>query len=267
MDLYTVIGNPVAHSRSPAMHQHFAALTGQNISYDRTLAPVGQFTDVFQRRVAEGLLGANVTVPFKEVAWQRAEQLTARAEQAGAVNTLARQADGSWLGDNTDGAGLVADLQRLGMPLRGQRLLIVGAGGATRGILGALLAQQPASVTLANRTRAKADMLAADFAIEAVAMAALAGRQFDVLINATAASLQDLLLPLPVSLCAGAKLAYDLVYRQGGTVFEHWALAHGCAQSADGLGMLVAQGAESFALWRGVRPDWQQVLTAMREVE
>ncbi|WP_115720521.1 shikimate dehydrogenase [Gallaecimonas mangrovi] len=265
MDHYTVIGNPVKHSRSPAMHARFAELAGDNISYDRTLAPLDGFTDTMNRLAAEGYKGANVTVPFKEEAYRWASQLTARAKQAGAVNTLALQKDSSWLGDNTDGAGLVADLKRLGAALRGSNILVIGAGGATRGILGPLVEEAPASLVVANRTESKAEQLAALFNISAHSFADLAGQRFDIIINATAASLSDELPPVTSSIFDGASLAYDLVYKPAGTVFEQWAKAHGCHASSDGLGMLVAQGAESFSLWRQRQPNWQQVLNEMKE--
>lgn len=265
MDHYTVIGNPVEHSRSPAMHARFAELAGDHISYGRTLAPLGGFAETLNALVAGGLKGANVTVPFKEEAFAWASRLTPRATLAGAVNTLALQADGSWLGDNTDGVGLVADLKRLGAELCGSRILVLGAGGATRGILGPLLDEAPQSLTLANRTLGKAQALAEIFAIEVAAMDGLAGRHFDIILNATAASLTGELPPVPSGIFAGASLAYDLVYKPGGTAFERWALENGCKISSDGLGMLVAQGAESFRLWRGIEPDWQQVLVQMKE--
>lgn len=265
MDHYTVIGNPVEHSRSPAMHARFAELAGDHISYDRTLAPLGHFAETLNTLVAGGLKGANVTVPFKEEAFTWASRLTPRATLAGAVNTLALQADGSWLGDNTDGIGLVADLKRLGAELCGSRILVLGAGGATRGILGPLLDEAPQSLTLANRTLGKAQALAEIFAIEVAAMDGLAGRHFDIILNATAASLTEELPPASPGIFAGASLAYDLVYKPGGTAFERWALDNGCKISSDGLGMLVAQGAESFRLWRGIEPDWQQVLVQMKE--
>lgn len=265
MDHYTVIGNPVEHSRSPAMHARFAELAGDHISYDRTLAPLGGFAETLNALVAGGLKGANVTVPFKEEAFAWASRLTPRATLAGAVNTLALQADGSWLGDNTDGVGLVADLKRLGAELGGSRILVLGAGGATRGILGPLLDEAPQSLTLANRTLGKAQALAEIFAIEVAAMDGLAGRHFDIILNATAASLTGELPPVSPGIFAGASLAYDLVYKPGGTAFERWALDNGCKISSDGLGMLVAQGAESFRLWRGIEPDWQQVLAQMKE--
>lgn len=265
MDHYTVIGHPVEHSRSPAMHRRFAELAGQHIKYDRTLAPLDAFVATLEAHIAAGLKGANVTVPFKEAAFAWAHRLTDRARQAGAVNTLALQPDGSWLGDNTDGVGLVADLKRLGAPLGGARILVIGAGGATRGILGPLLAEGPSALVLCNRTLAKAQTLAELFGIEAQAMDALAGQHFDLILNASAASLTGELPAVPAGLFAGASLAYDLVYKPGGTAFERWALDNGCKASSDGLGMLVAQGAESFRLWRGVLPNWQQVLAEMKE--
>ena len=271
MDRYAVVGNPIAHSKSPQIHAAFARQTGQELSYEALLAPVDGFVQTVADFRAQGGRGLNVTVPFKLEAFALADRHTARAQAAGAVNTLAFDADGI-LGDNTDGAGLVRDLGiNLKFPLAGRRILLLGAGGATRGVLLPLLDSSPASLTIANRTVGKAEALAALFAaragaavVDACGFDALAGRRFDLVINATAASLADELPPLPPGLYAEGALAYDMMYGRGPTRFMHAAMADGAARAADGLGMLVEQAAESFTLWRGVRPDSGPVLAALR---
>ena len=271
MDRYAVVGNPIAHSRSPWIHAAFAHQTGQALAYEALLAPLTDFAGTVARFRAEDGRGLNVTVPFKLEAFALADRRTPRAEAAGAVNALAFAADGI-LGDNTDGAGLVRDLAaNLGCPPGGRRILLLGAGGATRGALLPLLDSRPARLTIANRTVAKAEALAALFAaragdcvLDACGFDALAGRRFDLVINATAASLADELPPLPPGLYAEGALAYDMMYGRDPTRFMRAALADGAARAADGLGMLVEQAAESFTLWRGVRPDSSPVLAALR---
>lgn len=271
MDHYAVIGNPIAHSKSPQIHAAFARQTGQELVYEAVLAPADGFIQTVADFRARGGLGLNVTVPFKLEAFALAEHHTARAQAAGAVNTLAFGADGI-LGDNTDGAGLVRDLtSNLNLELADRRILLLGAGGATRGTLLPLLDSRPARLTIANRTVAKAEALAAlfaahagDTALDACGFDALAGRCFDLVINATAASLADELPPLPPGLYAEGALAYDMMYARAPTRFMRAALADGAARVADGLGMLVEQAAESFTLWRGVRPDSAPVLAELR---
>ena len=271
MDRYAVIGNPIAHSKSPQIHAAFARQTGQELSYEALLAPVDGFAQTVADFRAHGGRGLNVTVPFKLEAFALAERHTARAQAAGAVNTLAFGADGV-LGDNTDGAGLVRDLTaNLDFALAGRRILLLGAGGATRGVLLPLLDSRPARLTIANRTVGKAEALAAlfavragDTALDACGFDALAGRCFDLVINATAASLADELPPLPPGLYAEGALAYDMMYARAPTRFMRAALADGAARVADGLGMLVEQAAESVTLWRGVRPDSAPVLAELR---
>ena len=271
MDRYAVIGNPIAHSKSPQIHAAFARQTGQELSYEALLAPVDGFAQTVADFRAHGGRGLNVTVPFKLEAFALAERHTPRAQAAGAVNTLAFDADGI-LGDNTDGAGLVRDLTaNLDFALAGRRILLLGAGGATRGVLLPLLDSRPARLTIANRTVAKAEALAAlfaaragDTALDACGFDALAGRRFDLVINATAASLAGEIPPLPPGLYAEGALAYDMMYGRDPTRFMRAALADGAARAEDGLGMLVEQAAESFALWRGVRPDSGPVLAALR---
>ena len=241
------------------------------LSYEALLAPVDGFAQTVADFRAHGGRGLNVTVPFKLEAFALAERHTPRAQAAGAVNTLAFDADGV-LGDNTDGAGLVRDLTaNLDFALAGRRILLLGAGGATRGVLLPLLDSRPARLTIANRTVAKAEALstlfaarAGDCVLDACGFDALAGRRFDLVINATAASLADELPPLPPGLYAEGALAYDMMYGRDPTRFMRAALADSAARAADGLGMLVEQAAESFTLWRGVRPDSSPVLAALR---
>lgn len=267
-DRYAVIGNPVAHSRSPEIHAAFASQTGQDIAYLRLLAPREGFADTVRAFRGEGGRGANVTVPFKEEAFRLADTLSPRAQSAGAVNTLRFGAEGI-LGDNTDGIGLVRDLGRLGVAISGMRVLLLGAGGAARGAMQPMLEQGPAQLVIANRTESRARELVSRFAgtgnarLEYAAFAALAGRRFDLVINATSASLAGEAMALPEGAFADMALAYDMMYARSDTPFLAAARAQG-ARVADGLGMLVEQAAESFFLWRGVRPETGPVLEALR---
>lgn len=271
IDRYAVIGNPIAHSKSPAIHAAFAAQTGQTLSYEAILGPLDAFADSVRAFRDAGGRGMNVTVPFKLEAFALAERRSPRAQAAGAVNTLAFDAAGIF-GDNTDGAGLVRDLtHNLACALAGRRILLLGAGGAARGALLPLLAESPATLTLANRTLTRAEALVADFGpharpgqLAASSFDALAGRHFDVVINATAASLADEAPALPHGLYAPGALAYDMMYGRGDTPFLGAARRDDAARLADGLGMLVEQAAESFLLWRGVRPDTAPVLADLR---
>jgi shikimate dehydrogenase len=261
-DRYAVFGNPIAHSQSPRIHALFAAQSGQDMRYEAILAPVDDFAAAVRQFVEAGGRGANVTVPFKEEACRLADELTPRAQAAGAVNTLTF-ADGTIRGDNTDGAGLVRDLKvNLGRDLAGQRILLLGAGGAARGVILPLLDEQPAGVYIANRTATKAAALATAFGIAGGGLETLAGRSFDLVINATSTGLSDTALPLPPQLFAAHSLAYEMVYGRE-TPFMQQARAAG-VQVADGLGMLVEQAAEAFDLWRGVRPATAPVLAALR---
>ena len=259
-DRYAVIGHPIAHSRSPRIHAAFAAAAGQHLAYDRIDAAPEAFEGIVRDFFDDGGFGLNVTLPHKESAARLADRLTGRARLAGAVNTLARQPDGTLLGDNTDGAGLMADLARLGIAVRGARVLVLGAGGATRGILGPLLEAQPAQLVVANRTAARATALAATFAgvqgcgYDALASLVAAG-PFDLVIHATSLGLQGEVPPLPHGVIGPASVAYDLGYGAGDTPFVRWARARGVTRAEQGLGMLIEQAAESFFLWRGVRPD------------
>ena len=262
-DRYAVFGHPIAHSKSPQIHAAFARQTGQDMTYEAILAPLDGFAESVAAFIAAGGRGANVTVPFKEEAFKLASRLSPRAQRAGAVNTLAFDADGM-LGDNTDGAGLVADLTRnLHCTLAGKRILLLGAGGAARGVIEPLLEQQPAALVIANRTVSRAEELAELFGrgVRACGFDA-ADTPFDLVINATAASLAGDLPPLSPRVFTADTLAYDMMYGRD-TPFLDFARAHG-ARTADGLGMLVEQAAEAFYLWRGVRPDTAPVIAALR---
>ncbi len=270
-DRYAVLGNPVAHSRSPAIHAAFARQTGQALVYERVLSPLDGFEAAVRGFASAGGRGCNVTVPFKFEAYALAPRRSARAQLAQAANTLRFDAEG-WLADNTDGVGLVRDIElNAGLPLAGRRLLLVGAGGAGAGVLGPLLAARPAQVVVANRTVAKAQALvdhhAAWAAAHGVPLAAAGldapGGGYDVLLNASASSLQGAASPVPASVLAPGALAVDLMYGAAAQPFLAWARAAG-AQARDGLGMLVEQAAEAFYVWRGLRPDTAPVLQALR---
>jgi shikimate dehydrogenase len=267
-DRYAVIGNPVAHSKSPQIHAEFARQTGQDLVYERLLAPVDAFVATANAFRASGGRGLNVTLPFKGEAYRYAERLSESARAAAAVNTL--KFEGACIiGDNTDGAGLVNDLRRnLGRRIAGARVLLLGAGGAARGVIRPLLEQQPAQLVIANRTLDKAQLLAQSFrGLEARSYAALAGMQFDLIVNATSASLAGELPPLLPGVFAPGALAYDMMYGRGETPFLAFARGEGAAALADGLGMLVEQAAESFFIWRGLRPDSAAVLRLLRASE
>ncbi|MBU0753129.1 MAG: shikimate dehydrogenase [Gammaproteobacteria bacterium] len=262
-DRYAVFGNPIGHSKSPRIHALFAQQTGQDMDYAAILASVDGFAASIRDFVAGGGRGANVTVPFKEEAFRLATELTPRAQAAGAVNTLSFDS-GRIRGDNTDGAGLVRDIAaNRGATIAGSRVLILGAGGAARGVILPLLEQQPAAVFVANRTAEKAAGLATTFAVGGGGFDALAGRAFDLVINATSAGLADAALPLPAAVFAPGCLAYEMLYGRD-TPFMAQASAAG-ATVADGLGMLVEQAAEAFFVWRGVRPDTAPVLAELRQ--
>lgn len=270
MDRYCVFGNPIAHSKSPWIHNEFARLTGQDLQYEARLAPIEAFEDSLRNFFSEGGLGCNVTVPFKEEAWRLAQVRSVRAEKAGAVNTLLLGKDGRLYGDNTDGVGLVRDLvQNAECVLKGKKILVLGAGGAVRGVLGPLLAEKPKLLVVANRTVEKAktlyEIFRKDGAIKACTFDELSGQQFDVIINGTSASLQGAALVLPDDLLAKQGMAFDMMYGAEPTPFMRWAEECG-AVTRDGLGMLVEQAAEAFFLWRHVRPDTQDVLQKLRKL-
>ena len=266
-DRYWVIGNPVAHSKSPAIHAAYARQTGQDIVYEHCLAPLDAFAGTVRGLVAAGGKGANVTVPFKLEAFELSDTLSARARAAGAVNTLVFNA-GAIHGDNTDGAGLVNDIvANAGVSLAGKRILLLGAGGAARGVILPLLEQRPDAIVIANRTVANARALVAAFGrpeLSACGFDFVAPAPFDVVINATSASLAAELPPVDPSIFGTNTLALDMMYGRNPTVFMEFAAKHG-AQVRDGLGMLAEQAAEAFALWRGVRPETGDVLQALRK--
>ena len=269
-DRYQVVGDPIAQSKSPQIHQAFAAATAQDLHYDRH-CPADTGFEVHARAFfAGGGKGMNVTAPYKLEAFALADQLSQRAAQAGAVNTLMLRDDGSIFGDNTDGYGLVSDIvERLGWPVAGCRLLILGAGGAVRGVLGPLLAAGPDSVTVANRTLARARDLAALFSdlgqVHPVGFDQLAEEPpFDLVINATSAGLKGEMPDLPPGFIGPATRVYDMTYGAEPTPFLRWAARRSPAASADGLGMLVGQAAEAFRLWRGVLPAVAPVIDQLR---
>jgi shikimate dehydrogenase len=266
MDRYVVMGNPIAHSKSPQIHALFAEQTGEAMAYEHMLVPREDFAAAVYGLIGSGAKGANVTVPFKLEAYGLSTALTERASAAGAVNTL-KFGGNVILGDNTDGAGLCTDIVRnCGVTLSGKRILVLGGGGAARGILLPLLHQNPAELVLANRTVEKAAILAQKFGGDGnfvvSEFAALEG-PFDVIINATAASLDGEMPPVAGALFTPKTLAYDLMYGSQPTVFMQFAQQHGAA-TRDGLGMLIEQAAESFYAWRGVRPETAPVFAALR---
>lgn len=266
-DRYAVVGNPVEHSRSPAIHAMFAEQTGQDIRYERLLAPLDAFEATLRAFAAAGAKGCNITVPFKFDAFALAAKRTERARLGGAANTLRFDADG-WVGDNTDGAGLVNDIQHnAGRSLAGLQLLLVGAGGAAAGVLGSLIAARPAHITVVNRSVDKAEALVASHAHLGVPLTAAtladAPAAQDVIINATSTSLAGVAAPVGAQVLKPGSLALDMMYGPKAQGFLDWAAAHG-AEPRDGLGMLVEQAAEAFFFWRGVRPDTVPVLKALR---
>ena len=259
MDLYAVMGNPINHSKSPVIHTQFAELTKQDLIYSAMLVPKDGFDSAVSDFFKGSGRGLNITVPFKEEAFAYVDAMSERAQIAKAVNTLILQEDGSVLGENTDGAGLVRDLTvNLNVHLIGRRVLILGAGGAVRGVLKPILDEQPQSITIANRTFEKAEALASEFSqygdVTAQKFEDVAG-EFDVIINGTSASLQGDLPPISNDVIGTKTQVYDMMYGKEPTPFMAWATEQGAAQAFDGLGMLVEQAAESFFLWRGVRPD------------
>ena len=268
-DNYAVFGNPVEHSKSPAIHTAFAAATGEDIVYQKQLVDEDAFAKAADDFFAAGGKGLNITVPFKQKAYSYAAKLTARARHAGAVNTLSLQSDGIILGDTTDGVGMIRDIQdNLGWEIQGKKVLVLGAGGAVRGVLEPLLELLPQHVVITNRTIDKALQLSKGFAEMGYLLGCgfdmLPGQQFDLVINGTSASLAVELPPLPDDLLVAGAVCYDMMYGAEPTVFMNWAQHHGAYAVADGLGMLVEQAAESFAIWRGIRPETQEVITALR---
>lgn len=274
MDRYVVIGNPVGHSKSPFIHSHFASQAGQAMQYDALLAEKDKFNEVALGFFAEGGKGANVTVPFKEDAYALAENLSPEAQKAGAVNTLYLNQQLTLCGHNTDGLGLVTDiLDNHGGTLAGKKILLLGAGGASRGILQPLLNQNPATLCIANRTVSKAESLAKSFSdqnneslqISACGFSDLDDSPFDWVINATSASLYGELPPLNADLLVSDTWCYDLMYSNDTTPFCQWAEQSGAGKTMDGLGMLVEQAAESFFSWRGIRPATAELIALLRK--
>ncbi|KPN73925.1 shikimate dehydrogenase [Neisseria sp. 74A18] len=263
---YAVFGNPIAHSKSPQIHQQFAAQEGVQIEYERILAEPGAFAEAAARFFAEGGQGANVTVPFKTDAYDWVDEHSERAQAAGAVNTVIPLGGGRFRGDNTDGAGLVNDiLQAQEVAVAGKRILILGAGGAVRGVIPVLLARQPAAVTVANRTPAKAEELAARFGIQTAPLDALPHHHFDIVINGTSGGLSGSIPDVEAGVFGACELAYDMVYGEGAQAFLNFARRSGAKKTADGLGMLVGQAACAYALWRGFEPDIKPVIRYMKE--
>lgn len=270
-DCYAVFGNPVKHSKSPQIHKLFAQQTNQSLFYSAELAEIGQFDQAVKNFIQNNGKGLNVTVPFKEDAWRCATEHSERAQRAGAVNTLVVQHDGSLYGDTTDGVGLVRDLiQNHNIQIKAKDILIIGAGGAVRGVLEAILEQQPASLLISNRTKQKAVQLAKDFSdlgnINGCGLNEVDGSDFDIVINGTSASLQGDLPPLPESIFRKSSCSYDMMYAAQATPFMLWSTNNGAAQVLDGLGMLVEQAAESFYLWRKVRPETKPVIQHIRQL-
>ena len=266
-DRYAVIGNPIEHSRSPQIHAAFAMQTGEDIHYERILGDLTGFEDDVAAFLASGGRGLNVTVPFKERAFALAGSLSARAAAAGAVNTLIAL-DGGVRGENTDGIGLVRDLRCNHLfDLRAARVLLLGAGGAVRGVLAPLLDERPEHLVIANRTADKARVLAGSIgggAVVGCGLDELAGQRFDLIINGTAAGLEAKVPAIPDDCLARGGWTYDMLYGAEPTAFVAWGRDHGAGRALDGLGMLVEQAAESFHLWRGVQPDTGPVIESLR---
>ena len=269
MDNYAVIGNPIAHSLSPRIHALFAAQTGQALDYGSILSTTQEFAASVEAFRQEGGRGLNVTLPFKEQAWEYVDDSSARADRVRAVNTIRFDADGRVFGDSTDGVGLVRDLGGNGVEIRQKRILLVGAGGAVRSVLGNLLDERPATVNIINRTRSRAEQLLELFP-EAAGLITVrdleepSGGPYDLVINGTSAGLAGQPLPLPAGILAPGACCYDMAYGKAAEAFLDWAAGNGAATRCDGLGMLVEQAAESFHFWRGVRPETQPVIDTLR---
>jgi len=270
IDNYCVIGNPVAHSKSPQIHAAFAEQTRQNIFYQAILVDEGKFKDAIREFQHQGGKGLNITVPFKVDAWEASDQMSRRAERAAAVNTISFNDEGEIAGDNTDGVGLIRDLTiNHKLSIKDKNILILGAGGAARGILDPLFDEQADRVVIANRTVSRAEKLVDIFSdrgdVSACGFGELASSNFDIVINATSASLQGDVPPLPEGLINKSTCCYDMMYSAADTPFVVWARAHGAGMALDGLGMLVEQAAESFFIWRGIRPETGSVIDLVRK--
>ncbi len=270
IDRYAVVGNPIAHSLSPQIHRLFAKQTRQSISYDAIELSIDDFPAQIQDLQRRGLRGVNVTVPFKQQAWEICRQRSPRAELAGAVNTLVFEQDGDITGDNTDGSGLTRDLiYNYQVSIQRSKILILGAGGAARGVLEPLLRLGPESITIANRTPERAEKLALDFSsiaqINTSSYDDLEAKKFDLIINATAAGLNNQVPPVNETVVGSNSVCYDMMYNlDSATSFVAWARNQGAAKAIDGLGMLVEQAAESFYIWRGVRANTSDVINNLR---
>jgi len=269
MDRYAVMGNPIKHSKSPLIHKEFAHLTDQEMTYSAVLVPEDSFKEAMQRFFEDGGKGLNITIPFKQQAFEQADELSDRAKRAGAANTLIKKADGSIRGDNTDGVGMVRDIiNNHDGRLTNKTILVVGAGGAVRGILAPLLNENPAHVIIVNRTHEKAQRLAESFSdlgkVRALRFDELKGEPFDWVINGTSTSLTGELPPLSNNVIGEYTRCYDMMYSNEITLFNQWAMEQGAAAAYDGTGMLVEQAAESFRLWRGIMPSTVSVISSMK---
>lgn len=257
VDKYAVLGNPVEHSQSPTIHLQFAKQTQQHIDYEKICVPQDDFTNTVKRLVADGYRGFNITLPFKQQAYQLVDQLTQRAKHAKAVNTIKVLDDKTLLGDNTDGVGLITDLQQHHITLNQKNVLLLGASGAARGILYPLLQQSPALIHIANRSPDKANRLAKEFSafgtVSSSDLSSIPSQTFDVILNATSASVEGQVPAIANSLIGAESVCYDLYYQQGLTSFLRWCQQQGAKTLIDGHGMLIQQAAESFYVWRGVK--------------
>jgi shikimate dehydrogenase len=270
LDFYAVIGNPIRHSKSPIIHKEFARQTHQNMQYEAILAPLDGFETAVKRFQQRGGKGMNVTLPFKLEAYAISTRLTDRANAAQAVNTLKFDENHGILGDNTDGAGLIRDIEvNQSVVIADKSVLLMGAGGAARGVILPLLEQRPRILAIANRTKEKAQVLQEQFSSHGNILTGhyqdFSGERFDIIINATSASLHDELPPLPTGIFAEKSTAYDIMYGKELTPFLRFAKQQGVSNLVDGIGMLVEQAAESFFLWRGVRPETRKVIEMLRK--
>jgi shikimate dehydrogenase len=266
IDKYAVVGNPIAHSKSPDIHRLFAEQTRQALSYEKLIAPIDGFEEFALGLRDAGYLGLNVTIPFKIDASKLADDLTARARQAGAVNTLKFDSD-TIIGDNTDGVGFVRDIAtRLKFKVEDAAILILGAGGGVRGLIGSLLEERPRWIAVANRTHGRAQELAEEFGVEAISFDEVPAEHFDIVINGTASSLSHDAPPIDPETFDDCAVAYDLAYSCRPTPFMLLAQSGGAQKVCDGLGMLIEQAAESFHVWRGVRPNTAPVYKELRRL-